>query len=251
MASTSQATCHSQALELRILGRDFRTQIQARAGQMTLAELVPAAAELCDRMTAATAQELGRRGAPVACRKGCGSCCTYMVAVSGGEAIVLRNHVAAMESPRREEIVGRYLQNARKMLANPPPQDLPQRAGDACLEAISQWYVELGLTCPFLEGGACSIYPVRPLVCREYLSQSSNACASGEGNGGLKPPVSVAEAVAQLNVELEPAWPEAIAFPVAMVWASGPDVCPKRYSSVLLLSRLAELLRQQQAVRAA
>ncbi|MBM3748571.1 MAG: YkgJ family cysteine cluster protein, partial [Acidobacteria bacterium] len=38
---------------------------------------------------------------------------------------------------------------------------------------IGEEYIRLALPCPFLEAESCSIYPHRPLACREYLVTSS------------------------------------------------------------------------------
>ncbi len=242
---------NAQAFELRVFGRDFRTKLAPPAEQMTLAELSPMAGHLCDQVAAVAAGQLAQRGSCVACRKGCSRCCNYMVSVSAPEAMALWGHLAALPAARRQAIVSRYLEASRTLLARRPPQDFAVGGQGAGAEEISQWYSQLNLSCPFIDGGACSIYAVRPLVCREHVSSSSASCDSGSGNGGLKLPLSVAEAMSQLSVELEPSWPAAIALPVALVWASGPDVHPRRHPSGMVLSRLASLLQQQQAALAA
>jgi len=42
----------------------------------------------------------------------------------------------------------------------------------AARRKIGEQYFKLGLPCPFLEEERCSIYPHRPLACREYLVSS-------------------------------------------------------------------------------
>jgi hypothetical protein len=47
---------------------------------------------------------------------------------------------------------------------------------------MSLEYFRLGITCPFLEDGSCSIYEHRPLVCREYLVTSPAAHCARQGD---------------------------------------------------------------------
>jgi Fe-S-cluster containining protein len=49
-----------------------------------------------------------------------------------------------------------------------PLNNLPRPSGPAYRE-LALKYLHLSLACPFLEGGSCSIYADRPLVCREYM----------------------------------------------------------------------------------
>jgi hypothetical protein len=53
-------------------------------------------------------------------------------------------------------------------------------------------YFALGIACPFLEDERCTIHPIRPLRCREYLVASpAEHCAHPETKEivGVKPPV--------------------------------------------------------------
>jgi Fe-S-cluster containining protein len=74
------------------------------------------------------------------CRKGCDSCCRRLAAVpdlTAAEWTLLRPAVEALPRGIRERIAG--------------------------LEGASRPVV-----CPFLEGGACLVYEVRPVACRTY-----------------------------------------------------------------------------------
>ena len=46
-------------------------------------------------------------------------------------------------------------------------------------QSMAKEYFKLGIACPFLEDESCSVYPFRPLICREYLVISSpDHCAT-------------------------------------------------------------------------
>lgn len=83
------------------------------------------------------------------CRKGCGYCCYLMAApvASEYEWEHALDGINALPLPLRRTVIER----ARRF------GDDPERSGPGGTTA-----------CPFLEDGACSIYPYRPAVCRAY-----------------------------------------------------------------------------------
>lgn len=99
---------------------------------------------------------------PIACRKGCGYCCTNFVAATVPEVFVLAERVrerwrdAGAPVYRRLEAVG----------LNPSDIVTADRS-------------TLTAPCPVLgEDNACSAYDGRPLACRGYASLDLNACIS-------------------------------------------------------------------------
>ncbi|EAT14207.1 YkgJ family cysteine cluster protein [Desulfuromonas acetoxidans] len=97
----------------------------------------------------------------VACRAGCGSCCRVNVAVLRPEAVNIAD----------------YLRKTRSMSAL---RELKQRMKALCV-AISglddDERIAVRKNCVFLdEAGSCSIYPVRPLLCRSITSTSAADC---------------------------------------------------------------------------
>ncbi len=235
----------SAGMDFGILGRPFIAPVADEA-PMSLAQLVPTAMSLADHLVSAATAGLG--GDCVACRKGCSACCNYIVSLSAPEALFLWEHLGRLSSVRRKAIYERYLQAATTLLARRPPME----SEVASPAVLSHWYADLQITCPFLEGGACSIYPIRPLVCREHISRSAASCKIDEapevasGDVG-RLPFSLAEAMSRLSSEIEPSWPAAIALPVALIWASDPAVHhhQSRRSAGSLLARLAALAQQE------
>ena len=87
------------------------------------------------------AREEEERGDKVACAKGCFACCLhYDVPVSAPEFMGLAWYASEMLEPDvRERLRQRFANQA------------------------------LTIGCPFLLDGACSVYPLRPLACREFV----------------------------------------------------------------------------------
>lgn len=90
-------------------------------------------------------------GIPCGCGKGCHGCCHQTIPVTPLEVAGLAWYV-------NEEMP----QELRSALAKKP---LARGPG--------------GITCPFLLGGTCAAYPVRPIACRRFLVMR-RACEIGE-----------------------------------------------------------------------
>jgi Fe-S-cluster containining protein len=62
-------------------------------------------------------------------------------------------------------------------------------------------YFHQGIPCPFLESESCSIHPVRPLICREYLVTSpAKNCEDPTAETIQKVPIVLKPSKAMLNV---------------------------------------------------
>ncbi len=121
---------------------------------------------------------------PVSCTKGCGACCRQLVAISLVEARALARLVAAMPTPRQDEIRRRFAMALARLsesgvltrdYADPAPQ-LPLAATPQ--QRLAAAWFSLQIACPFLEDESCSIYEDRPLVCREHQVTSPAAACS-------------------------------------------------------------------------
>ena len=124
-----------------------------------LAAVVVGLQERCENFLATELADGSDRH--IACGPGCGSCCAINVAVLLPEAIA----------------IARYLQthfpvSARRALAS--------RLAD--LKCAVRWLddderILLRRSCAFLDDqGSCSIWPVRPLLCRSITSTDPGAC---------------------------------------------------------------------------
>lgn len=101
---------------------------------------------------------------PLACHKGCATCCTLRVLATAPEIF----------------LIARYIRNAAEALAK-IGVDLPARIAEAdrMTRGLGEAErVKLRRQCPFIvTGGVCCIYPVRPLACRGHASYDVRACA--------------------------------------------------------------------------
>ena len=98
----------------------------------------------------------------IACHKGCATCCTIRVVATAPEVL----------------LVARYLRSAGGVIKQ-AGIDLMQRlteADDVTRGCDEQQRVSLRRRCPYIDKGACVIYPVRPLACRGHASYEKHAC---------------------------------------------------------------------------
>jgi Fe-S-cluster containining protein len=108
---------------------------------------------------------------PVACQEECDACCYNRVEVTPPEALIIAHHIAGNFSPAEKEVV----------LAN-LAQNLVRTRGKSPA-AVAGMRAEL--PCPLLRDRRCSVYPVRPLVCRAMHSLDRERCASELCAGSL------------------------------------------------------------------
>lgn len=113
---------------------------------------------------------------PLACRKGCATCCTLRVTATAPEVLM----------------IGRYVLWARDLLAE-IGIDLPARieTADARTRGLGeQQRVALRLRCPYIHDGSCVIYQVRPLACRGHASYDVRACVEAAAGRTVEIPYS-------------------------------------------------------------
>jgi maleate cis-trans isomerase/Fe-S-cluster containining protein len=165
-------------LRLRIQGEQVAVEAPAPPEHARLDEVLPLLRRIDDHAVGLAVQRTEAAGKTVSCRKGCGACCSAQpVPVTPPEAYALLRLVENLPEPRRADVRARFADRARRLrdagladrfLAIEGDGDVTDRqVRDAALK-----YFRLGLACPFLEDGACSIYEDRPFVCREYLVTS-------------------------------------------------------------------------------
>lgn len=94
-------------------------------------------------------------GHGVACAKGCSHCCSQPIPVTPPEIMGISWYAHAMLRGESRAAVAASL----------------EKAAAAGKERVP--------VCPFLVGGSCAVYPLRPLVCREYVVLRA-PCLPGE-----------------------------------------------------------------------
>ena len=198
--------------------------IVANTEHAALSDLVPIAHKVCNRINDLATQDQAKSGKHISCKKGCASCCSYMVPLSSAEAFYLQKHILSLPHEKRRPILHSFLLAARKIAANKrPPTDTTGMDEKESLRAISQWYQSMRIKCPFIENNACSHYQVRPLACREFMVTSQpKACSpfAEEPTEVVHLPVSTAEVLMHISNRLEKKVDEAVLLPLAMVWCN-------------------------------
>jgi Fe-S-cluster containining protein len=149
-------------------------------------DLLPVIQRLDDSLVDVAVVAVRRQGKIISCRAGCGACCRQLVPISRTEAHCLAEIIVNLPEDRRHRVVDRFRDaiaalDARGLLdrvrAAPRLTDADEQG------RLAREYFRAQVACPFLEEESCSIYPDRPLSCREYLVTSPAAhCRDPESN---------------------------------------------------------------------
>ncbi|MHC4665855.1 MAG: YkgJ family cysteine cluster protein [Planctomycetota bacterium] len=240
-------------LELDILGGPVNLRICAGPEPASLADIVPLARTVCKKITDVVIEKARQKKDFIPCRPGCAACCHYLVPLSVPEAFKLAEEALAAPESRRMLMQRLWLLAARRILRQEPPHvptgSAPKQSVEDKAEqnAISDWYRNLKLTCPFLSGRMCSIYEMRPLACREYfVTGSEKGCATGCGIAEkIQIPVRTAEVLAQLAAELEGTGVEAVMLPLVLVWhADNLDRAKHTWPAIEMVGRFVEIVKE-------
>jgi Fe-S-cluster containining protein len=101
-----------------------------------------------------------QRGVQLACREGCGICCSLRVDVFAHEVFLLARHIRAHFAPDEiNALLVRLDAHAEQVLRMTPAE-----------------HATTNLRCPMLENGRCTVYAARPHSCRRHHSQDLATC---------------------------------------------------------------------------
>jgi Fe-S-cluster containining protein len=151
------------------------------AGQVTLTQILPALQSLSSNIMANTTELVEAEGLKISCRAGCGACCRQLVPISLFEAEMLGDWIRSLPQEQQDELAERFHQALLALRdggildrLNPETWGLSSDAGDGAEKAaeLALDYLKQRIACPFLVDESCSIHPIRPLICREYLVTS-------------------------------------------------------------------------------
>jgi Fe-S-cluster containining protein len=130
--------------------------------------------EAISQLTQSFALRTHREGKPIQCEKGCEWCCYQPVYMTTQEAVLIYEFIQQVfDKQQNNEILlkARAKYKQTKHLTEQEKQ-------------------KIKVACPFLNDGSCSIYSVRPMACRIYLSSDRNSCKQkfkSHGNEGIVP----------------------------------------------------------------
>ncbi len=102
----------------------------------------------------------------IQCQEGCSYCCHFRVDVSANEVFAIVEHVRSnFTSDQLEKLVQKATHNKTK------------------LELLSQAKrIVTNIACPLLEDNTCSIYSMRPSMCRKMHSTNVESCQHSYDN---------------------------------------------------------------------
>jgi Fe-S-cluster containining protein len=169
----------SGRISLRVSGEVVDFELEAPDGPAKLRTLLPIFQGFTDELVSRGVAKAVGEGRSISCRAGCGACCRQPVPVSEPEAHALAAVVAAMPEPRQAEVRARFAAIERRLEETGLAEGMETwlDGDNATVREKGMAYFRLGMPCPFLEAESCSIYPDRPLICREYVVTSPvSAC---------------------------------------------------------------------------
>jgi Fe-S-cluster containining protein len=212
------------------------------AGQTNLTQILPVIQSLEDSLIQGVSAQLAEAGKPVSCRLGCAHCCRQFVALNLFEAEALTAWIQTLPEFRQQQLAQRFHQallkiSASGLLDRMVNEDWIAQSNTA--EKLALDYLYQRISCPFLEDEQCSIYPMRPLLCREYMVTSAPEHCIDPATGHSEPvrlPLLFSHSLQSIASELESdsrgwiplvflfAWMKAGAHPGEAVAGPGPQV---------------------------
>jgi Fe-S-cluster containining protein len=176
LAARAEREAHRQRLDAFFASRDAGhtlTLDSLRAG-ITLKAVVSAATSVADFADQALAIITEEYRPALHCKEGCADCCRKPgVLISVPELLRIVSHI---QSSWDEESRAALAARARRYAA--------QIEGRCFDDATNE-----SVPCPLLVEERCSVYEVRPLVCRGYNSTSVDACRSAHADARQLVPI--------------------------------------------------------------
>lgn len=146
---------------------------RARALVRERIQFVRDAMQQCDDAIAKELDALAARGVAPSCSRGCAHCCHQEILVPRAEAEAIvdwlqatwpAEQVAALKQRLQDWLAWHHGEFSRRVKAGEDRQTVAYEDGPGCT---------------VLADGACSIYPVRPTMCRmHYVTTPADACRS-------------------------------------------------------------------------
>jgi len=237
-------------LDIDIFGETAHFCFSVARRQARLSDAAVLAQSLATELAMAVLKRLEKEGEFVLCRKGCSVCCGYLVPMAVPEVFRFRDAVLALPAKQGEDVLRRCLKTAERILAGGfeglDPTGPAGADGQIDINRLARWYGGLGLRCPLVADGLCTLYPQRPVACREHIVTDSalarNVNRTSESHA-VGMPVNIVQVLGQLAAELEGADIEAVMLPLALPWAEeNIERSQRRWSAVPMVERFVELL---------
>ena len=156
-----------------------------RTSTVPLSQLLSALRSLTNTVTDAAIARERAAGREISCKAGCGACCRQLVPLSVTEAQQLPQLIAGLDEAHRARVMTRFDEAISKLRESGMLRRVEEftTLSRAEREELGWDYFRLGIPCPFLEEESCSIHPIRPVICRQYLVTSAPVhCANPPRN---------------------------------------------------------------------
>jgi Fe-S-cluster containining protein len=158
--------------EIRIGHDMIRFSAEIANEVIQIYDLLPLFQDITNKVVEIGVKEARTEGKQISCHRGCGACCSQLVPISTAEGFALLTMIDTLTDEQQKKIRERFSNNMSCLRASGLFEQLESAfaAYDReMIRALGVAYFNLNLPCPFLEYQSCSIHPVRPLSCREFL----------------------------------------------------------------------------------
>lgn len=211
---------------LNVQGVKLEVKAELPEGPVPPAVLLPILQSLSNSMTELAVRGAEKLGKRLSCKEGCGACCRQAVPITPVEARILSEWIAEQPQERQTVLRERFRQAAERLEEAGIAQRVRVSAkslGRDAMHRLGLDYFALGIACPFLEEERCTIHPIRPLRCREYLVVSpAEHCAHPETKEiiGINPPVKLSQILVKWDTNGDPQPHELILLSMLDEWAA-------------------------------
>ncbi len=233
-------------VSITLSGIEFETRVPVPKRSVSTRVMLPVVRAFAGAILNASEKMVRDMGQTASCKSGCGACCRQLVPIALSEAHELSRMVQQMPEPRRSLVQGRFAFIAETLAAKGLAEPLrdPGRLDEAQLDTLADQYFALRIPCPFLEDESCSIYPERPIACREYMVTSDPQYCGNPTRETVRPlPIAARASLALMHLDDEPDTPNLrwIPLALAMEWATSHPEPP----GTELLSRFLDCLGKE------
>ena len=202
----------------------FTAHATVPAGPTNLTAILPVIQSIEDSLIGGVCAQLAAAGQPVRCGAGCGACCRQLVPLSLFEAEALADWMRTLTEEQLQVLERRFQRSVAALNAAGMLERLEQldwMNDDAGARQLCMDYLRLRVACPFLEAESCSIHPIRPLICREYLVVSPPECCVDPAALGAVPvslPLLFSRVLNTLGAKIDPGSRGWIPLPLLYDW---------------------------------
>lgn len=187
----------------------LRASANLPVGRTTLTQILPLVRGLEDSIMGRVAEEAVTNGTPISCRAGCGACCRQLVPVSLFEAEALSEWLRSLPAEQRQPIEARFhhaLEQLRDAGIIEKILDTRWMNEEKLATQLAIDYFHAHVACPFLVDESCSIHPIRPLSCREYVVTSPPALCEDPSEhdvAGVRLPLKLSRVLYSFGQQIE------------------------------------------------